>query len=104
MIFYYDRHGQPIPEDEYLRLMRDKEYKRVAWDDLPDGRHLSTVWLGLDHSWTSDPPIIFETMLFGVPEDYKGETQWRYSTEEEAKMGHASILAALLKGEEPPES
>ncbi|WP_166903861.1 hypothetical protein [Mycobacterium sp. DL440] len=33
---------------------------------------VSTVWLGLNHSFTDDgPPIIFETMVFGGVHDAK---------------------------------
>jgi len=47
---------------------------------------ISTVFLGLNHNYyKSDPPIVFETMVFGGPLD--GE-QERYSTWEEAAIGH----------------
>lgn len=99
--FYFDRTGEPISVDEYCRLTGDKEYRRVAFDRLPDGREVSTVWLGLDHGWGGTEPIIFETMIFGGSADFEGENQWRYRTEDEAKLGHATIVSALLKGETP---
>jgi hypothetical protein len=37
-----------------------------------------------DHQWADGPPLIFETMVFGIA-DY--QPQWRYSTEDEAKLG-----------------
>ena len=45
---------------------------------------VSTVFLGLDHG-IGDPPILFETMIFGGDHD---NDQWRYSTWEEAVQGH----------------
>lgn len=98
MLVRYDRQGQPISEDEYFRLRQDMEYRRIAADFLPDGRWLSTVWSGSDYG-IDDQPRIFETMLFGQKDTDFGP--WHYATEEQAKAGHAAILAALLKGEEP---
>lgn len=56
---------------------------------LEDGTHISTVFLGLDHSFGDGPPILFETMIFGGPED---EYQERYSTWEEAEEGHKKAV------------
>lgn len=46
---------------------------------------ISTVFLGLDHSFGDGPPMLFETMIFGGSLD--GE-QERYSTWDEAEAGH----------------
>lgn len=50
-----------------------------------DGVKVSTVFLGLDHSYGDGPPVLFETMIFGGEHD---EEQWRYYTWEEAEIGH----------------
>lgn len=50
----------------------------------PDVR-VSTVFLGIDHSWGYGPPILWETMIFGGEHD---EYQDRYSTWDQAKKGH----------------
>lgn len=48
---------------------------------------VSTVYLGIDHSFTGDgPPLIYETMIFGGE---LHEEQARYSTREQALEGHA---------------
>jgi hypothetical protein len=81
---YYDRNGDPISFERWFELWHE-DYKRVAFDSVGDVE-VSTVWLGLNHSFLPDsPPIIFETMVFGGPND---EDQERYSTEEEAIEGH----------------
>ena len=46
---------------------------------------ISTVFLGLDHGWSGGPPVVFETMIFGGPED---QFQERYCTWAEAESGH----------------
>lgn len=99
----YDREGQPISHDQWGRLRQDDpEYFRVAVSDVaPPSVHVSTVWLGLNHQYGAGPPLIFETMIFGGQHD-----QWcmRYSTEAEAKEGHARVVAAIEKGTDPDEA
>ncbi len=46
---------------------------------------ISTVFLGLDHSFGGDTPILFETMVFGGPFDQEQE---RYETWKQAERGH----------------
>ena len=62
----------------------------VAQTTLPKGVRVSTVFLGLDHSFGGGKPILFETMIFGGKyNDY----QERYSTWEEAEVGHKKAVA-----------
>ena len=85
---YYDREGKPIDADEWTRRFAQTEsleYRVVQLDEFDDVR-VSTVWLGIDHSHGEGPPLIFETMIFGGPHD---GYQARYSTEAEARAGHA---------------
>lgn len=46
---------------------------------------ISTVFLGLDHSFGGGEPLLFETMIFGGDDDGYQE---RYSTWDEAVKGH----------------
>jgi hypothetical protein len=46
---------------------------------------ISTVFLGIDHSHGSGPPILFETMIFGGKHEGYQE---RYATWDEAVEGH----------------
>lgn len=55
---------------------------------------VSTVFLGLDHSYSADsnaPPILYETMVFGKKFFYE-EYQERYSTKTQALDGHAKAV------------
>ena len=89
---YFDRKGQPMTMEEWSRAYSDMEYKRVALTKLPDGKEVSTVWLGLDHSFGGALPLFFETMVF--PGDGTGRDldAARYSSEEEARVGHAAMV------------
>lgn len=98
---YYilDADGEPIPVDDVLTWARwfesHGDERRIAQDRLPDGRLVSTVFLGHDHQFGSGPPLIFETMTFG-PEGESGNECYRYSTRAEAIEGHVSLVAELL--------
>lgn len=96
MIRYYDRDGQPLELMEWAAKFEQRDYKRVALDVI-QGVRVSTVWLGLDHSFMCGPPLFFETMVFddentGTPLDQEQE---RYSSEEAALAGHARWAAAV---------
>jgi hypothetical protein len=60
------------------------------------GRMLvSTVFLGLDHSFTpGGPPILFETMVF---EDGASVECWRCATFDEAEAQHAAVVDKIRR-------
>jgi len=74
--------------------------ERHVGDDEIGPLRVSTVFLGIDHNfWDDDgPPIVFETMIFGPPEDVEifGRRRvmrpdldmQRYATWDEAEAGH----------------
>jgi hypothetical protein len=63
------------------------------------GSNISTVFLGLDHSYmrAGDPPILFETLVFGGPLD---GAQDRYSSWEEAEKGHVHMVERVRSSHE----
>jgi hypothetical protein len=97
----FDRQGQPMELMEWARAMENQEYKRVAETTLPDGKWVSTVWLGLDHNFGGGPPLIFETMVFESPSGDGSLDQDRYSTEAGARAGHEAMVAKWLGGGQP---
>lgn len=88
---YYNRQGARICQRYWGELQNDNAYRVVARFEKMGQYFISTVWLGLDHNWWSpgNPPIIFETMVFGGPLD---QEQDRYSTEEAALAGHRAMI------------
>lgn len=75
-------------------LQADKDRRIVAKSDV-DGARVSTVFLGLDHSYGIGPPLLFETLVFDGPHD--GDME-RCTTWEEAEAQHAA-MCAKLKGQ-----
>jgi hypothetical protein len=65
--------------------------RHVADEKVGDVR-ISTVFLGLDHSFGNGPPLIFETLVFGGPLDQEMD---RYTTWEEAEKGHKTMVERI---------
>jgi len=78
--------------------------KRVVAQEMVEGVYVSTVFLGIDHSFGGDVPLLFETMIFPHEEatNAYGE-QWRWPTWDAAEAGHKAIVHAILNGLEIPE-
>lgn len=95
---YYNRQGHPITLKWYCRYHCDMKYMRVARTRIDADAYVSTVWLGIDHGWGGESPIIFETMIFGGPFD---EYQRRYHTEAEAIDGHWRVVVLARLGKDP---
>lgn len=76
------------------KFMQGKDSRRVALTQVGDIQ-VSTVFLGLDHSFGIGAPVLFETRVFGGPLD---EEQDRYSTWDEAEAGHAAMVTRATAG------
>jgi hypothetical protein len=61
--------------------------RAVAKDTIGES-DISTVFLGLDHSFGKGPPLLFETMVFGGK---LSDEMNRYSTWDEAVLGHKAM-------------
>lgn len=86
--------------EEYIAFRKDDvdDEKRfiVSQEDVGEDFWVSTVFLGLDHSFGGKTPVVFETMIFGA-DDYCA----RYETYEQAVAGHVDIVGRLIDGWDP---
>lgn len=109
---YYDRHGAPMTLQQWARKFEDEHYRHIARDVIGPEEPLdpaplitvSTFWLGLNHDWRSDEPLIYETIIVGGEHDGTG---MRYATESQAREGHQRAveelrLARSPRGTSPP--
>lgn len=86
----------PVEEPDLLKWGEWMEgADRHVRDTFRDDVRVSTVFLGLDHSYGDGPPILFETMVF-IGGNGGGE-QERYCTWAEAEEGHANMVAKIFK-------
>jgi hypothetical protein len=97
--YYYklNENNEPVPcsVSEMGRLFGNNTIRKT---DVDDGykTHVSTVFLGIDHSYSNSKPVLFETMIFSQNEaidDY----QKRYTSYQDAVDSHNAIVE-LLKG------
>ncbi len=79
--------------DEWGEFMSDPSKRIVARSTLSVSE-VSTVFLGMDHSFMEGPPLLFETMVFGGKHDGYME---RYCTWEEAQAGHDRVCYMVDK-------
>jgi hypothetical protein len=90
---FYNMEGKPISIEEWMISFDTPEARRVASTTLPNGKWVSTVLLGIDHSFSmKGPPLIFETMVFESKNHLKEVDMERYSTKEEALVGHVRLV------------
>ena len=98
MIEYATLKGREVvPVDDVLEAFGTDRPHKVG-DDHIGAVHVSTVFLRLNHGYTDDNPLWFETMIFGGEHD-----QWqdRYATYDEAEAGHHRVVEAIKAGGSP---
>lgn len=94
---YILQNGEPVQCDDLLtwaRWFEDADQERIVQQDTIDDLLVSTVFLGLDHSFGGGSPLLYETMILG--DDNSGEYQERYATRAEAAEGHTRALAHAI--------
>jgi len=80
--------------EEWSKWMQ--ENNRIVNHDFVGDILISTVFLGVDHSWGGGPPELFETMTFA-----KDESPWdhtvigRYTFWDEAVDGHEKAVREI---------
>ncbi len=85
--YILDDQGNAVPApslEAWGEFFEQRDKRRLARDEVGD-IVISTVFLGLDHSWGQGPPVLWETMIFGGKHD---EYQERYTSRDDALAGH----------------
>ena len=84
---------------EWARWFENADNRRVGETWVGNIR-ISTVCLGMDHSFGDGPPLWFETMVFGGQLDQEQE---RYSTLEQAQAGHDLMVERVQENPMKPQ-
>jgi hypothetical protein len=91
-IVYYHRNGKA---GDFMAVMREWEAGHSIASDAVREYWISTIWLPIDHNWVhTGPPLRFETMVF-KGDDMTDLDCRRYTSEADARAGHAELLAEL---------
>jgi hypothetical protein len=103
MLYILNGQGEPELTTDPLKwsIWFEQANRTVGYTDLGDIGAVSTTFLGLNHNWGSGPPILWETMVFGGPEDLWQE---RYASKAEALQGHRDKVEHLLREYGTPSS
>ena len=84
---------------EFSNAMLDGASRIVAQNTVGE-LQVSTVFTGIDSNWGGGAPVLFETMVFGLPDDL--QPQWSFPTWDEAMEIHNLLVATLTDhGAEP---
>lgn len=97
MWYKLDENNNPVKANsskDYFNWVTENEVKRIVMRQDVDGITISTVFLGLDHSWIGGPPVLWETMIFGGEHD---QYQERYYSFDDALDGHFKALELVIK-------
>src|SRR5687767_12387471 len=93
--YVLDGHTPVLCHDllQWAQCFGGEDARRVADTTIGEAR-VSTVFLGLDHSFGYGPPLLFETMVFGGPLDQEQE---RCTTWEQAEEMHKAMCARVIE-------
>ena len=84
---YYDKNGEKITLENWVKKFEIFDYRRVGMYENCLVK-ISTVWLGLDHSFGCGKIKIFETMVFSKWTGHGDLYCARYTTLKQAEAGH----------------
>ena len=93
---YILRGHKAVPEPDVIKWGEwfEKADRKVARTEI-DNVKISTIFLGLDHSFGLGRSLLFETMVFGGS---LNEEVDRYTTWEEAVAGHDRMVERVRHG------
>ena len=94
-MYYILKNKKVVPAKDVLEWGEwfETADRTVKQDTLPDGKWVSTVFLGLDQNFgLGDKPLLFETMVFKSKKKLSELDVDRYSTWKEAEAGHKRMV------------
>ena len=105
LFYILDEHKNVIPAS-YVEWIENRDKNKIIKQEEIDGYFISTVFLGIDHAIhllnKIEPPLVFETMVFDKDKDAYGHGYGlytdRYSTYQEAEIGHKKAVSWVKNG------
>lgn len=95
---YILKDGIPVQEPDLIKWATWFETSERIIATTQVGKELvSTVFLGLDHNYTSEgPPILWETMVFGNGK-HRGHTSRCAGSKEQAEAMHNEMVRFVME-------
>ncbi len=92
--FYKLVNKEPVPCTfaEYASGMKSAENRLIEQTQV-DELTVSTVFTGIDHAFGMGQKQLFETTVFGLPDDI--QPQWRFASWNEAVNQHLQLVVML---------
>lgn len=84
---HFDKYGNEVTEEYWKRLIKFRAY-RIVKQEWVGNKFVSTCWLTTEYF----PNMFFETLVFDVN---KEEECRRYTTLEEAEIGHDNLVKEM---------
>lgn len=101
-MYYYLKDKIPVKAKDVMdwaqKFERQSEERIVKQEEV-NGKFISTVFLGINHNWGEGDPLLFETMVFPSKDNFADLYCDRYSTWEEAELGHKKAVDLVKDGE-----
>lgn len=94
--YILNERGNPVKEPDLMKWAKwfEKSERHVGDETIGKSR-VSTVFLGLDHSFGDSPPVLWETMVFSGTLD--GEQDCCGGSRNNAKKMHARMVKRVKK-------
>lgn len=87
----------PIDDIRAWGAWFEKADRHIGHTPITSEVKVSTVFLGLDHSFSGGTPVLFETMVFG---GNLSEETVRYTSYDDAQAGHEKMVRLVAKAED----
>lgn len=92
MLEFVDKYGREIDLTTWGKLHSDTSYIMINQTTLFDGKWISTIWIGINHSFVVGKEMFFETIVFENENNLNAIHIERYTTLKEAKTGHKKVV------------
>lgn len=94
-----DRVPVPCTLAEFAESMKD-DANRIVAQTMVKEMQVSSIFTGINTNWGKGAPVLFETAVFGLPDDLR--PQWSLSSWDETMETHKLLVDMLTEhGPEP---
>jgi hypothetical protein len=101
-LYILDENGEPVSERnerKWKRWHRENMERKFVRESFRSGFRFRTMFLGQDMSFgQSEKPVLWETLVFNREVSPRGLERQRYSSREDALIGHDKLVEKYTRG------